>query len=685
MTTLSSPALSAPGPGRSRAIRTSALLGAAGPLMAAAYLLASPEHRHRSAMLAVIGGMLAVLAVGWWAARVIAPSRWRLPAQVLGIVATIAGLAALGVLDGGAGTPLGELLPFYLIYLAVLVPPRVFFVAGALDLAAYAVVAGTGRPVPPAYPVLCSIAFAGVALLALRHAGALASLRRRLAEISRTDALTGCLNRRGFDRRFAEELAAADLAGTPLTLVLVDLDLFKEINDSYGHRTGDDLLTWVGHTLRQGVRRRDVVGRLGGDEFAVLLPDTAPEDAAVVVRRLRAALGVAAPASIGIAAAPADGVTAADLTRLADVRLYRDKAVRERRTPTAGAVAEACARLPVQTPASVSRLERRRHSIADTGLVSALKGAVAMSYLLVFAPQHPHQVAIAALALDGIILGVLAVALADRLSRSGRARAVMTGLALCWYGSAAAVAALDGGVGSPLAAGLLCSIPLIMLGTRLRAALPIFLSVCVAYVVMAVVQGAPSTWYVVIHLMSMVVVSAACAAQGLAAARQRALVTRLSERDALTGCLNRRGFTERFTAAIGDAHRAGSRPTLMIFDLDGFKQLNDTAGHAEGDDLLRWVGATLQAGVRRHDLVGRLGGDEFVVLTGADPDGGAEPTAEDLRRALARRTPASVGTAAFGRHGDDFDTLYGHADARLYEQKARRPRRTPAGAPGSGP
>ncbi|MFI5494764.1 diguanylate cyclase domain-containing protein [Actinoplanes sp. NPDC051859] len=647
-----------------REVRRSALLSSVGSAIAACYALASPSHPHRLALLLVSAFVLALNAAGWHAAGAIAASRWRLPMQLSAGLATIAGLCAVGVLDGGVGTPLGDLLPFYLIFLAVLMPPRAFLLLAAIDLGAYAVVAGSGPPGSLGYPVLYGVGFAVVALLCLQHAGVLVSLRRRLAEISRVDALTGCLNRRGFDERFAAELAGAAQAGTPLTLVLVDLDRFKEINDSYGHRTGDDLLAWVGHTLRDAVRSGDAAGRLGGDEFAVLLPDTGSAEADGVVERLRAALGAVAPASFGTATSVA-ATTAAELTRLADARLYVDKTSRDRRAPTAAAVAAACAQPPAQAAVRVSRRERRRHSIADTGRVSALKGVAALGYLLVFAADHPHWAAIGLLSSFGMLLGLVTFAAADRLSRSRHAQWVMTGMAFSWYGSAATAAALDGGVSSPLAAGLLCSLPLIMLGTRWRAALPVLVTVCLGYLLMAVLEGAPSAWYVVAHLVSLLAASVACAEQGFVAARRRSLVTRLSERDALTGCLNRRGFTDRFAAVLDEARRSGAQPALLIFDLDEFKKLNDTAGHEAGDDLLRWVGATLQSGVRPDDPVGRLGGDEFVVLVSGDPAG----QAERLQRALAVRTPSSVGAATAGRDGTDFDTLYGQADARLYAQK----------------
>jgi diguanylate cyclase (GGDEF)-like protein len=137
----------------------------------------------------------------------------------------------------------------------------------------------------------------------------------------------------------------------------------------------------------------------------------------------------------------------------------------------------------------------------------------------------------------------------------------------------------------------------------------------------------------------------------------------------LTDALNRRGFAERFAGQLDLGRRHGTGAALLVLDLDGFKQLNDTAGHAAGDALLRWVAGTLRGNLQAHDIVGRLGGDEFVVLVEA---AGAEETADRLQRALAERTGASFGVALLGLDGDDFDGLYAAADARLYRQKVER-------------
>jgi diguanylate cyclase (GGDEF)-like protein len=165
---------------------------------------------------------------------------------------------------------------------------------------------------------------------------------------------------------------------------------------------------------------------------------------------------------------------------------------------------------------------------------------------------------------------------------------------------------------------------------------------------------------------------------------ERASLARASRTDALTGCLNRRGFEEQAEEAIRAA-AADHRPVgVIVFDLDGFKQVNDSGGHAAGDRVLREVGSRLPRAAGRGALIGRLGGDEFaLLLDGADEDAAAA-AAGRLEAALASVTRASIGVAAMPCHGTALDALLATADARLYETKLRRrfqrPRLIPSSA-----
>jgi len=156
-------------------------------------------------------------------------------------------------------------------------------------------------------------------------------------------------------------------------------------------------------------------------------------------------------------------------------------------------------------------------------------------------------------------------------------------------------------------------------------------------------------------------------------------IERLAHFDMLTGLPNRALLIDRLNQESSRAKR-GARPfAVLMFDLDGFKKVNDTWGHAAGDQLLRQVGTRSRACVRASDTVGRLGGDEFLALLPETTLDGAREVAEKLRMAL--REPydlgkgttatvgASVGIAVFPQHGTDAEDLQRAADGALYHSK----------------
>jgi diguanylate cyclase (GGDEF)-like protein len=168
-----------------------------------------------------------------------------------------------------------------------------------------------------------------------RAAPALANLRNlALAEArAQTDPLTGLPNKRAIEETVKRMHAHAMRVSSPLSVLIVDLDHFKRVNDTYGHSRGDDALASTAVTMSASVRESDFVGRMGGEEFIVLLPDT-PNDAAVLVaQKLRQAIEVldvpgvpgGITASVGVATYPDDAIESDAVLRLADRALYLAK------------------------------------------------------------------------------------------------------------------------------------------------------------------------------------------------------------------------------------------------------------------------------------------------------------------------------------------------------------------------
>ena len=165
-------------------------------------------------------------------------------------------------------------------------------------------------------------------MIALEHA-------RASAHAAAIDPLTGLFNRRHFLSRLEEEVQRARRQRSPLAVMMLDVDDFKQLNDRLGHPVGDAVLREVGDVLRRSVRLFDVCARQGGDEFAILMPGSSPEDSRQIAERIRAGIEDSRPsaasgsddvrlaASIGIAAFA--NTTAEDLMDRADRALYAAK------------------------------------------------------------------------------------------------------------------------------------------------------------------------------------------------------------------------------------------------------------------------------------------------------------------------------------------------------------------------
>jgi two-component system cell cycle response regulator len=163
--------------------------------------------------------------------------------------------------------------------------------------------------------------------------GALLQSNRQLEELSLTDALTGVGNRRAFEQRFRSAFEHARRYTRPMSLVVVDVDWFKSINDRFGHDIGDAVLKSVAHLIASSTRQTDFVGRIGGEEFAILLPETALFEAIQFAEKIRSSIAASDPVtaervtvSIGVANVPHSPFPdVREMFRAADQALYRAK------------------------------------------------------------------------------------------------------------------------------------------------------------------------------------------------------------------------------------------------------------------------------------------------------------------------------------------------------------------------
>jgi diguanylate cyclase (GGDEF)-like protein/PAS domain S-box-containing protein len=225
----------------------------------------------------------------------------------------------------------------------------------------------------------------------------------RLQYLADHDVLTGLFNRRRFEEDVERELARSRREGSAGALLAIDLDNFKEVNDSCGHGAGDELIKRTAQLLRDRLRATDVLSRLGGDEFAAFLPATDAESARMVaagmLRALRAQGGVATlpgigavTASIGIVSFDGeDDVTAAELLAEADIAMYDAKEAGRDRTASSGGQAGERPRVRTTWP------QRIRSAIAQGRLVLLAQPIVALAG----PPERRHELLVRMLAEDG--------------------------------------------------------------------------------------------------------------------------------------------------------------------------------------------------------------------------------------------------------------------------------------------
>ena len=301
------------------------------------YLLSTWSEPDRAAIFAllVIAFCNAIPLLILPMARILAAPRARDAFYLTWTTIDVALIAAIATLDGGITSPFTVLLFLTQAFASVFYPPRLVVVAAGMNLAGLAAIAAIGGATELTATLFEAAALVGTSLLCGWAAVNAAVQRRELARVSRTDPLTGCLNRLGLEERLGQEVARAQRAEESFALVIVDLDEFKRVNDNHGHAAGDELLREIVRAMAEVVRGMDAVGRLGGDEFALVFPGAKCAGLPVVLGRVQRAVSGLAACSLGGACYPEDGRSAAEIIACADREMYANK----RRAPAPAAPA----------------------------------------------------------------------------------------------------------------------------------------------------------------------------------------------------------------------------------------------------------------------------------------------------------------------------------------------------------
>ena len=246
-------------------------------------------HRFELAVLFALAVLAAVLVYLLPRERIVR-SRWREPFFLSWTMLDFAMLVVGTLADGGTASPLVLVFFIPVVFSSMSYPLGSVAAVGVVSVLSYLALAVSVGGSSLAFQVAFAASLLGTAAMSAWQAHNHKRQHRALETASRTDALTGCLNRRGFEERAQAELSTMRRRERSGAIVVLDIDQFKPVNDMFGHAAGDELLRWVARTLGRVVRPVDAVGRLGGDEFAVLLPEIEAEQAQASANRIARAL-----------------------------------------------------------------------------------------------------------------------------------------------------------------------------------------------------------------------------------------------------------------------------------------------------------------------------------------------------------------------------------------------------------
>lgn len=529
-------------------------------------------------------------------------------------------------------------------------------------------------------------------------------------EISERDALTGAYNLHKFDERLREEIARSQRDGSEFVLIEFDLDEFKQVNDSYNHTVGDNVLVATAEAILSVLTPADLLVRRGGDEFAVIAPSAPWRDPATLVERARLQIAHArselcpdlTPTACGDWVAYRRGETAESMLHRADEALRYAKQLAKSQSGVGIArnvVRIASSRRPDRPSDQVSELRANRANAAQIG-DDPISGAMRIAWRAAALATTFLSIVIVVMSLNGWtsfelstpVLGLLVVW-----------NLVMTPFAI--WASVRASQPMWLTYVLSFSSLALITLGCVAVGRSAPVAVDLYLMAIVIYMTLLPIRPAASFSVAAFGLYAFFLVqsdyrladmritttivnfSLICAV--IAITRHRTIEAasekaQLARTDALTGLPNMRRLRDRLRYEIRRCETTGASLAMLMLDLDEFKTVNDLLSLSAGDKVLIAVAEALERTARQADMPARRGGDEFVVvLTDADEEDAriaADRAGDAIRRARLRVVPETNPDASIGwvvwRSGESVDMLIDRADSALREAKiAGRQRR----------
>ncbi len=540
-------------------------------------------------------------------------------------------------------------------------------------------------------PVGCALDVVGTIAAGSLTAGYFRSL---LLRTSIEDHLTGLPNRQALPAILEREAAGATRTGAPLAIAVLDLDRFKEVNDSAGHHAGDAVLRAAADTWSRILDPQASLARYGGDEFVAVMPGLGASQAAVVVDDLRRAGGH--PCSAGVAEwRPGEPVDTA-LAR-ADAALYRAKREGRGRVvqapdttapdttlpaalgpdgagddvgPARATAPSAAANMATAVRTRTGRaIPGRPSPTADRvvrlvrvmGMLYVAAGAIYLPQIT-FDPIPGARVApAAAITASALVVGAAVAAGARWLARHVGMASIHIGLVVGMIAVATGSILARSGPEGIVALGIFAWIwmyAFTVFSWRLAAFYCALGSAfTIGYVVSTVGHNTASVAILTVYT---------AAGIGVLVGHLNQVLQHQARIDAVTGLPNRAALERELARSVAVSTRAGTPLAVAVIDLDHFKDVNDSSGHHAGDALLRRFADEWRNGVRPTDLLFRYGGDEFVLLLPGCALDEAAALVERLRAAAPG--PCSIGVVD-RRTGDTADSLVARADSALYAAK----------------